>query len=58
MAKRLVKFYAGEECDESKFKHLVLTLHDKMYTMEQSKYMQPHYSHLIREMLSDIQRVY
>jgi len=38
LEKRLIKFYKGEECDESKFLQLIKKIKYKITKMEKRKY--------------------
>ena len=44
LKKRILKFYAGEEADEEKFKLLVKKIYKKMFLLERGKFMQPKYT--------------
>ncbi len=58
LTKRLFQFYMGESCNEAKFKHLLLSIHDKMQQMEESKYHEPHFSHILAEFIDKTAEVF
>lgn len=41
LKKRVMKFYAGEACDEDKFKLLIKKVYKKMFLLEKGKFMPP-----------------
>lgn len=46
VTKRLLKFYAGEPCNESKFLQILSKITRKIGKMEQNKYHEPKFAHL------------
>lgn len=52
LQRRLIKFYTGKEADEHKF-HLILNnIHTHLARMEDSKYLEPKYSPVFKELLT------
>lgn len=54
MKKRIIKFYAGEECDEGKFKLLVKKIYKKMFLMEKGKFMAPKYTSCFTDLIDSL----
>lgn len=52
----MLKFYAGESCNELKFGKLIRALYVKLNKMEQGKFIQPKFSESINDMLNGLQR--
>ena len=50
-----MKFYAGEECDEDKFKLLTKKVYKKMYMLERGKFMQPKYTSCFTDLIEMLQ---
>ncbi len=51
LTKRVLRFYRGESCSDSKFVYLLTSIHDKMVQLEENKYLEPHFSHILSEFL-------
>lgn len=51
LKKRVVKFYAGEACDEDKFKLLIKKVYKKMFILEKGKFMAPKFTSCFTDLL-------
>lgn len=56
--KRMLKFYAGEPCDEQKFKDLLQNICERMITLEQGKFLEPKYSGLLLDTLQTLESLF
>lgn len=54
MKKRIIKFYAGEPCDEGKFKMLLKKIYKKMFIMEKGKYMAPKFTSCYTDLIESL----
>lgn len=51
LKKRVIKFYAGEPCDEDKFKLLLKKVYKKMFLLEKGKFMAPKYTSCFTDLI-------
>lgn len=54
LKKRIVKFYAGESCDEDKFKLLLKKIYKKLFLLEKGKFMAPKYSSCFTDLIESL----
>ena len=54
LTKRLLKFYAGESCNESKFIHILAKITRKISKMEHNKYHEPKFAHLPTQLMQAV----
>jgi hypothetical protein len=54
MKKRILKFYAGEACDEDKFKLLIKKVYKKMFLLEKGKFMAPKYTSCFTDLIDNL----
>ena len=54
LKKRILKFYAEDDCDEDKFKLLVKKIYKKMYVLERGKYMAPKYTTCFTDLIHSL----
>jgi hypothetical protein len=54
MKKRIIKFYAGEACDEGKFKMLLKKIYKKMFILEKGKYMAPKFTSCYTDLIDSL----
>ena len=54
MTKRLLKFYAGEPCNEAKFLHILAKITRKISKMEQNKYHEPKFAQLPLQLMQTV----
>ncbi len=55
LKKRLIKFYAGEACDEDKFKLLLKKIYKKMFLLEKGKFMPPKFTSCFTDLIDNLQ---
>jgi hypothetical protein len=54
LQKRLFKFYAGEDCDETKFQTILNKIRNKLINIEASKYAEPKFSDLVSNFIDKL----
>jgi hypothetical protein len=54
LKKRVIKFYAGEACDENKFKILIKKIYKKMFILEKGKFMTPKYTSCFTDLIDSL----
>jgi hypothetical protein len=54
LKKRILKFYAGEGCDEDKFKLLIKKVYKKMFLLEKGKFMAPKYTSCFTDLIDSL----
>jgi hypothetical protein len=54
LKKRVMKFYAGEACDEDKFKLLIKKVYKKMFLLEKGKFMAPKYTSCFTDLIDSL----
>ena len=52
LQKRVIKFYTGEDADEPKFHAILLSLHNHIAKMEESKYLEPKMAPIFEDLLA------